>query len=41
MIFIPIAFASLLLAITHPSLLDSTTIGFFLKSGLNNLSQDK
>ena len=34
------ALASLLLAITHPSLLDSTTIGVFFKSGRKTLSHE-
>ena len=36
----PKAFASLLLAITQPSLLDKTTIGLLFKSGRKILSQD-
>ena len=39
-IFIPMALASLLLAITQPSLLDSTTIGVCFKSGRKTLSHE-
>ena len=37
---IPRDFASLLRAITQPSLLDRTTIGLSIKSGWNTLSQE-
>ena len=39
-ILIPNFFASLLLAITHPSLFDRTTIGFCSKSGRNTRSHE-
>ena len=38
--FIPKALASVELAITQPSLLESTTTGFLFIEGLNNLSQE-
>ena len=37
---IPNTFASLLLDIAHPSLLDKTTTGFLFKLGLKTLSQE-
>ena len=36
----PKDFASLDLAMMHPSLLDNTTTGLFLNKGLNTLSQE-